>query len=72
LSGAQAALPIWAEFMKRALAGHSSVSFRVADGIVFADVDRTTGKLATPDCPNMITEAFLDGTQPVLFCAGHE
>ncbi|HEY3043021.1 MAG TPA: PBP1A family penicillin-binding protein [Vicinamibacterales bacterium] len=72
LSGAQAALPIWAEFMKRALAGHSSVSFRVPDGIVFADVDRATGKLATPDCPNMITEAFLDGTQPVLFCAGHE
>ena len=72
LSGAQAALPIWVEFMKRALAAHSSVSFKVPDGIVFADIDRDTGKLATPDCPRPFTEAFIDGTLPTLFCAGHE
>ena len=72
LSGAQAALPIWVEFMKRALAGHSSVAFRVPEGIVFTDIDRDTGKLATPDCPRIMTEAFIDGTQPTLFCAGHE
>ena len=72
LSGAQAALPIWTEFMKRALAGHSSASFKVPDGIVFADVDRDTGRLATPDCPRVVTEAFIDGTEPTLFCAGHE
>jgi len=72
LSGAQAALPIWTEFMKRALAGHSSVGFKVPDGIVFADIDHDTGRLATPDCPRIITEAFLEGTQPTLFCAGHE
>ena len=34
--------------------------------------DRDTGKLATPDCPRIITEAFIDGTLPTLFCAGHE
>ena len=72
LSGAQAALPIWTEFMRRALAGHSSVSFKVPDGIVFADIDRDTGKLATPDCPRVVTEAFIDGTQPTDFCAAPE
>jgi membrane carboxypeptidase/penicillin-binding protein len=72
LSGAQAALPIWTEFMKRALAGHPSVGFKVPDGIVFADVDHDTGLLATPDCPRVITEAFIQGTEPTQFCAGHE
>jgi penicillin-binding protein 1B len=67
LSGAQAALPIWTEFMKRALAGHPSVNFRVPDGIVFADIDRDTGTLATPECPRIVTEAFLQGTQPTAF-----
>src|SRR5207237_944318 len=72
LSGAQAALPIWVEFMKRALAGHSSVSFRVPEGIVFADIDHDSGLLATPDCPRVITEAFLEGTVPTKFCEPHK
>jgi penicillin-binding protein 1B len=67
LSGAQAALPIWTEFMKRALAGHASVNFRAPAGIVFADIDRDTGTLATPECPRIVTEAFLQGTQPTAF-----
>src|SRR6476469_5319123 len=46
LSGAQAALPIWTQFMTRALAGHSSIPFTVPEGIVFADIDAQTGKLA--------------------------
>ena len=33
LSGTQAALPIWTEFMKRALAGHDNVSFEPPEGI---------------------------------------
>ena len=72
LSGAQAALPIWTEFMKRALAGHSSVRFRVPEGIVFADIDHDTGQLATPACPRVMTEAFADGTQPTQFCELHQ
>ena len=71
LSGAQAALPIWTEFMKRALAGHGSVSFTIPEGVVFADIDRATGRLATPACPLVITEAFADGTQPTDICQLH-
>jgi penicillin-binding protein 1B len=69
LSGAQAALPIWTEFMKRALAGHSSVSFKAPKGIVFASIDRDTGTLATPECSRTVTEAFLEGTQPLAFAS---
>jgi len=71
LSGAQAALPIWTQFMTRALAGHASQAFDVPTGIVFVDIDKDTGKLATPACPNVYREAFLAGTEPTEPCALH-
>jgi len=48
LTGSQAALPIWTEFMKAATAGRGSTPFEVPDGISFAEIDRDTGKLALP------------------------
>jgi penicillin-binding protein 1B len=71
LSGAQAALPIWTEFMKRALAGHPSVPFQVPPGIEFADIDPDTGLRASPACPKVISEAFLEGTAPTQLCEQH-
>ena len=71
LSGGQAALPIWAEFMKRALAGHENRSFPVPDGITFVDIDKVNGKLATPYCPLVFHESFLEGTEPVATCDVH-
>jgi membrane carboxypeptidase/penicillin-binding protein len=71
LSGSQAALPIWTQFMIRALAGHQSTPFTTPDGIVFADIDRDTGKLATPACPRVFREAFLAGSEPTETCALH-
>ena len=58
LSGAQAALPIWTQFMKTALAGRASVPFEVPEGITFVEIDAETGKLATPACPKVISESF--------------
>ncbi len=71
LTGAQAALPIWTAFMKRALAGHRDHTFDVPEGVVFADIDRDNGKLATPNCPNVISESFLPGTEPKEYCDVH-
>jgi penicillin-binding protein 1B len=71
LSGTQAALPIWTEFMKRALAGHPNVGFEAPEGITFADIDRDTGRLALPFCPRVSTEAFLTGTEPTEACDLH-
>ena len=53
LSGTQAALPIWTEFMKRALAGHANVSFEPPEGVSFVEIDRDTGRLALPTCPRV-------------------
>jgi penicillin-binding protein 1B len=71
LTGAQAALPIWTEFMKRALAGHENRQFDVPNGISFVDIDADNGKLATSGCPTVVREAFLAGTEPVVACDVH-
>jgi len=71
LSGAQAALPIWIEFMKAAMAGRPNATFQVPSGITFAEIDRDTGKLATPNCERRINEAFLAGTEPTEYCPLH-
>src|SRR5262245_4999197 len=71
LSGAQAALPIWTQYMKAALAGRASVPFEVPEGIVFMDIDPINGKLATPACPKAFSEAFVAGTEPTVACDLH-
>jgi penicillin-binding protein 1B len=71
LSGARAALPIWSQFMMRALSGHASVPFEAPDGIAFVDIDPDTGQLAVPGCPRVFREAFLAGTEPVQACELH-
>src|SRR5262249_46289761 len=71
LSGAQAALPIWTQFMKGALAGHASQPFDVPEGIAFVAIDPLTGNLAPPTCPKTFNEAFLAGTEPTAICDLH-
>jgi penicillin-binding protein 1B len=71
LSGARAALPIWTQFMKTALAGRASVPFDVPEGITFVNIDAGTGKLATPFCPKVINESFIAGTEPTQICDVH-
>lgn len=71
LTGAQAAVPIWTDFMKAALAGRRTSAFTPPDGITFVDIDRDTGKLATPYCPRTLTESFLTGTEPAERCPLH-
>jgi penicillin-binding protein 1B len=72
LPGARAALPIWVEFMKGALAGIPSKPFPVPSAnIIFVEIDKDTGLLATPSCPRTITEAFVAGTEPHERCHEH-
>ena len=71
LSGSQAALPIWTAFMKNALAGRGGSSFAAPDGVSFIEIDRDTGKIATPTCPRVTNEAFIAGTEPLGICELH-
>jgi membrane carboxypeptidase/penicillin-binding protein len=72
LSGARAALPIWVEFMKAAVAGVKQRPFDVpAENVIFVDIDKETGLLAGPNCPKRRSEAFIVGTEPTEVCRAH-
>jgi penicillin-binding protein 1B len=74
LEGAHSALPIWTEFMKRALqyrAYRNARPFEAPDGIVSVQIDPESGMLATANCPTTITEVYIAGTQPVTSCPLH-
>ena len=71
LSGAQAALPIWTQFMKSALAGRASVPFDVPENISFVEICAESGKLAGSACPKTFSESFIAGTEPTQACEIH-
>ena len=74
LSGANSALPIWTEFMKRAITfpEYSNVTAPVPPtGVVQVEIDPDSGELATPHCPRTQKEYFLEGTQPTQYCPVH-
>lgn len=73
LPGAQSALPIWAAFMKRAVAIRPlrGEDFPVPEGITQVEIDPTTGLLATDRCLTRLMEYFIKGTEPVIPCYGN-
>jgi len=74
LEGAHSALPVWAEFMKRAHEHreYRNVSeFQAPAGVVGVQIDPASGQLATAACPKVRTEYFIEGTQPVEQCQLH-
>ncbi len=74
LEGANSALPIWTEFMKRALelpSYRDAKPFRPPAGISSANIDPDTGMLAGPECPSSRIEFFIAGTEPRQICDAH-
>ncbi len=67
-TGAVAALPIWLEFMKEAVAGLPEENFSVPEGIVFVKIDAATGEPVSsrnpPPSSRVIFECFKEGTAP--------
>jgi 1A family penicillin-binding protein len=72
LTGAQAALPIWANTMQYWLTSVPRKEFNPPDGIEFVSVDRETGMLATEYCTDISTEPFIKGTAPTNYCSVHD
>ncbi|MDD5222549.1 MAG: PBP1A family penicillin-binding protein [bacterium] len=63
-TGAQAAIPIWIEYMTQIMSGKPPRDFPVPPGIVFAKIDPENGLLATPETLRPVFEAFQEGTEP--------
>jgi len=63
-TGGQVAAPIFANFMKMALAGKQATPFRIPPGIKLITVNRMTGLRAIPGEKDTIEEAFKPNEEP--------
>jgi penicillin-binding protein 1A len=63
-TGARAALPIWIEFMQRALLDRPIQYFDIPDDVVKVSIDPLTGLLAADNAPNAVKALFKKGTEP--------
>jgi penicillin-binding protein 1B len=71
IQGADAAAPIWAEFMKKAvqLPQYSDThDFSAPEGVTVVSIDKVSNLLADAACPDDAEIAFLDGTAPTDTC----
>jgi penicillin-binding protein 1B len=74
IEGAHSALPIWTEFMKRALTLRKYADakpFEAPNGIVTITIDPESGMPAGAQCPMQAPEVFIAGTEPVGSCPLH-
>jgi penicillin-binding protein 1B len=74
LTGAEAALPAWVEFMNAALAVRPDLgasNFECPEGIKFVEIDSNTGLLSTLSCPLRELIAVTDKTAPNMECYLH-
>ena len=75
LTGAEAALPAWIDFMKEALSIRPSLggeSFPIPRGVVAVKIDPETGYLAGPNCPSAQTVKVATQFAPSLECLRHQ
>jgi membrane carboxypeptidase/penicillin-binding protein len=74
LTGAEAALPAWTEFVREAVALRPDLggeAFARPAGVTFIEVDSETGLLATAACPQRERIAITTALAPSLECATH-
>jgi penicillin-binding protein 1B len=74
IEGAHSALPIWTEFMKRALTLRKYADakpFEAPNGVVTVTIDPESGMPAGAQCPMQAPEVFIAGTEPVGACPLH-
>lgn len=68
-TGARAALPIWLDFMQKALEKAPVNDFPIPEGIVFMNIDGKTGLRATPGDEDIVLECFRKGSEPEKFAS---
>ncbi|HSS20723.1 MAG TPA: PBP1A family penicillin-binding protein [Pyrinomonadaceae bacterium] len=74
LTGADAALPAWTDFMKAAVDMKPELggrNFECPEGITFVEIDADNGALATLSCPRREMIAVSDRLAPTVECLLH-
>ena len=70
LTGAQAALPMWVEFVRQILPA-ARRDFVMPPAVITRDIDPQSSQLATSKCPQRSAELFIEGTEPSVYCEVH-
>jgi penicillin-binding protein 1A len=70
--GGRSALPVWLDYMKQAHDKLPQMTLPVPEGIVFANIDADTGKIASAKSKNILRQAFIEGTEPSAETAPNE
>ena len=72
IPGGRIAGPMWAQFMRDALAGSPPRNFSVPERVIRTRICLDTGLVATENCPRSIEAAFLEGSEPEEICYQHQ
>ncbi len=70
--GGKAALPIWLDYMKEAHRNLPILTFPMPDGVKLVKIDADSGKLAHSASKRVITQAYIDGTEPTAAASRSE
>lgn len=70
LTGAQAALPMWVEFVRQ-IQPAAPQDFVMPPAVITRDIDPQSSQLATSKCPHRSSELFIEGTEPSVYCEVH-
>ena len=70
-TGGRAALPMWIDFMQKALLGIPEVHLKQPLGMVTVKIDRETGLLARPDTQEVISETFRSEYVPTEYSTAY-
>jgi penicillin-binding protein 1B len=68
LTGAQASLPAWTNFMKAATASRPPIDFTIPPSLVDERIDPITGDKAGPNCPASVEGVFPVALAPTIVC----
>ncbi len=71
LSGSSGAMRLWAEYMKSVGENYAIGDFVVPRGIITVSLDANNLQKATEKCPEVISEIFIEGTEPQESCTDH-
>lgn len=70
-SGTTVAVPYWTEYMKLIFENMPVTEFKHPKGIVTRKICEITGLLASPTCPEVLDEEFIQGNEPRKICTLH-
>ncbi len=63
-TGGRTAAPIFRDIMQAEIGSDPAIPFRIPPGISLVKIDHKTGQLASSSDPDVILEAFKEGTEP--------